>query len=223
MHAFTRKTVLVSALAVGFTATLVAGAGPAGATVSPQAVPTGDSAVSAQTAREVNELIRLNPGARQVGPASVELQKGLVATKAPARPGDVHTMGVPTKCDSGYVCMYDNAQDAWNGGGWVLGAYNCGKFNLGNLAHPMGGKWNDRISAVFNNQTGGASTAFYNFDGRFTWGVVAGQDSGHYLLNLADLNKDNIIDGIDVCSSLYDPNWQPNTPVSRWSGYNRQM
>src|SRR4051794_38659377 len=121
MRVLVRKAISISTLVTAFTASLVTGAGPAGAAVSArQDVPAVDSAVSAQTAREVIDLVRLNPGAHKVGAASVELQPGLVATALPKIPGDVHTLGAPVQCESGHLCMYENAQDAWHGGGWLL-------------------------------------------------------------------------------------------------------
>jgi hypothetical protein len=196
---------------------------PAGAAVAASPPSSSRAADAAHAADQVQELVRINPGARRLTSTSAELKPGLIATALPDGPSTKTVGGVPTNCDHGYVCMYSNAQDIAHGGGFVLAAYNCGQFNLGNLAYPGGGWWNDKISAVYNNQTAGTNASWYNFDGSNHWGLVASQGSGHYLLDLATSGKSDIIDGVDVCDEVDFQFWSPKTPLSRWSGYTRGM
>ena len=205
-----------------FPRAITATAGVATATLMSLAtVAAPASAASSTPASEATNLVRANPGARRLDATTVRLGPGLIAK---ALPGTA-TLGVPTKCDYKYVCMYSDAQDAVHGGGWLLEAYQCGYFDLGQLSYPDGGRWNDRISALYNNQTPGTGADFYNFNGSNRWDLEIGLNQGDYLLDLSTSGQgaNDVIDGIDVCDTGNIDGWRPTTPISQWVGQQKLM
>lgn len=130
-------------------------AAPARASAAPV---TGPSPVGA-TQRRVDDVLRVNPGARQVGATTVEFAPGVQMTVAAAG-----AAAADTSCASGWLCLW---QDAYRGGA-KLAFFHCNTQWLGNYSYVdyHDGKtksWRDTVSSIWNNQTGGVLSAFYNY------------------------------------------------------------
>jgi len=194
--------------AASLTAVTTAGAvfGFASGSSATTATPDQIKAATAVATRQLDDLQRRNPGARRISALSLEIAPGAVITMAPT--------GAPPGCNYGDLCVYSNARQLpLPQGGWYLHFTNCGEeWNLGNLDYPEGGKWNDKISAIYNHQTPNTTSYFYNYRGYGgIWDRVLTVYAGDYRLNLADDGVNDIIDGIHVCGSVPNP-WQPNRP-----------
>jgi hypothetical protein len=171
-----------------------------------------------RTEQKVSQALKLHPGWQRIGTDSVRSEDGMVMTFVPAtrRTGQAGVVnGPPTGCNYKNLCVYANAQDFWHGGGWYAPLYDCDNLNLGHKPFPDGGYWNDKISAIYNHQTPGTTSDFYDYSGHGTvWIHILAVSSGNYLLNLANNRAEDggplndRIDGIHVCG--YKPNpWQP--------------
>ena len=116
-------------------------------------------------------------------------------------------MNEPQRCPScRAVAKQNRALGIGSGGGYALRFSACNDYNLGHYSYPdfryvgtaAGAKWNDRISAVFDNQTSGANYAsFYNWNGS-AWDFKFGP--GHQIVfpYVGDSHNDTF-DRVDVC------------------------
>lgn len=124
-----------------------------------------------------------------------------MAAASSATVSDVHTTVSDVQlearaaegCAGGYLCLYSENDYQ----GEMLALYDCGFVDLGQIDFPGGGKWNDRMSSYINNQTGGTTSAFYNWGGSWVWYF----DSTAYdaRSELDSIGSNNIIDGVSVC------------------------
>jgi hypothetical protein len=182
---------------------------------NPLAPPEGDS-LETQAARlqwDIDDVLARTPGARQISVNEIEITPDL-HMKLPL-PGKTGTNVLDSECPFQYLCAYQHSDF----GGAELNFLTCGReWNLGRLAFPGGGFWNDKISSVINNQTPNTPSFFYDYTGSGNvWVRVLSINSGHYLRNLAfdtaegggGLN--DRIDGVHVCGSVPSP-WVPNWP-----------
>ncbi|MEV4826869.1 hypothetical protein AB0K25_00860 [Micromonospora sp. NPDC049257] len=168
----------------------------------------------------IEDVLRRTSGARQISATTIEIAPGLLMNfRSPVKDGARQADSPITalaSCNIYYVCVYTNRQY----GGEELVFTTCGReWNLGNVAYPGGGYWNDRISSITNQQSSGTTSYFYNHNGSNSWSKVVTVASGNYRSNLAlDTREDggsgspnDIIDGVHVCGAVPSP-WKPNWP-----------
>ena len=182
-------------------ATALSGAAPAAAGGKPMPAATPSQRSAAAADRQVAAVLAANPGSRRISPTSVLLAPGVVMTV----PGPVAagaTMTVPTQsggqmvvaaaaadstCASGWLCMWQHIYRA----GAKLAFYYCRTENLGNYYISAGNSWRDDISSIWNHQTGGVVSYFY--DWKLVGYVRVGSlSAGNYL---QDLTRDRAADG----------------------------
>ena len=161
----------------------------------------------------VEDILRLNPTAKQVGPELVQIAEGInLLMPRQTKAGDAEPM-VTSDCNSstGHLCVWEH----WGAFGYGLDFYYCGAddVNLAYLRYPDGARmstyvpgerWNDRISSMNNHQTAGTRANFYNWEGH--WQRVFWTFAPDNRTNLAlDKRMDNggpvndIIDRVDPC------------------------
>jgi hypothetical protein len=173
-------------------ATALSGVAPvaAGGKPMPAATPSQRSVAAALTA---------NPGSRRISPTSVLLAPGVVMTvPGPVPAGATMTVPIPdggqvtvaaadTSCASGWLCMWQHVYRA----GARLALYYCNTQNLGNYYISPGNSWRDDISSIWNHQTGGVVSYFYDWKG-LGYVRVGSLSAGNYL---QDLTRDRAADG----------------------------
>jgi Peptidase inhibitor family I36 len=198
---------LATLLAMAAIATALSGVAPAEAGGKPMPaggkptplVPSQRSAAAVD--RQVAAVLAANPGSRRISATSVLLAPGVVMTvPGPVTAGS--TMAVPTQsggqmvvaaaaadstCASGWLCMWQHIYRA----GARLAFYHCRTENLGNYYISAGNSWRDDISSIWNHQTGGVVSYFY--DWKLVGYVRVGSlSAGNYL---QDLTRDRAADG----------------------------
>jgi hypothetical protein len=236
MNAKAHRLVAVSITALILTAsTFIAGAGSASASPTPE---TGTSPGTQPGAKEYNwtnsaiaptreqlqrgidDVIARTPGARQIDRTTVEVAPGLLMRFRSLEAESDSKAESPSSpfasCNILYLCVYVDRQY----GGAELVFTVCGReWNLGNVAFPGGGYWNDRISSITNQQSSGTTSYFYNYNGSGSWSRIVTVAAGNYRSNLAlDTREDggpgspnDMIDGVHVCGAVPSP-WKPNWP-----------
>jgi hypothetical protein len=176
------------------------------ATAGGKPTPLAPSQRSAAAAnRQVAEALAANPGSRRISATSVLLAPGVIMTV----PGPVSagaTMTVPTQsggqmrvaaalpvnaCPSGYLCVWQHVYRNANQAGAVLRLYFCRTEYLGNYYISAGNSWRDDISSIWNNQTGGALSGFYDWKA-LGYRLVGYLRAPNYL---QDLTRDRAADG----------------------------
>lgn len=175
---------------------LLSVAGPAQASTTPGA----DAASRRVVQQHVADALRVNPGSRQISATTVELAPGVEMTVAGAV-----SAAADSSCASGRLCLW---QDVYRGGA-KLAFYYCKSEWLGDYSYVdyRDGKrksWRDSVSSIWNNQTGGALSAFYNYHllGDTLVGYLS---AGNYLQDLTrDASRDggswnDKIDRVTVC------------------------
>jgi hypothetical protein len=205
---------VVAVLATALSSALPAVANPAadGGTPMPAARPDGGkpmplAAPSQRSAAAVNqqvtEILKANPGSRRISATSVLLEPGVVMTV----PGPVAagaTMTVPTldgrqltvsasdsSCAYTYLCVWQHIYRNVDRPGAKLAFYFCRSEDLGRYYISAGNSWRDDISSIWNNQSGGAVSSFY--DNKGIGRVLVGRlSAGNYL---QDLTRDRAADG----------------------------
>ncbi|MFB9831667.1 peptidase inhibitor family I36 protein [Actinoallomurus acaciae] len=211
-----RRTVAAIALAVTSVAVLASAAHaapPAGARAVVAPYDFAHSTVpptAAQVKAGIDDVLRRTPGARQVGPTTIDMGGGFIV-ELPKPAGTVQPLYT---CSSGYMCVWVDRQ--------YTGTYAyfqvCGhEWDLGHSAFPGGGYWNDRISSITNPQTGSNATGyFYNYNTNGTWSKLLTVPINTHRSNLAlDSSEDGSgspndrIDGVHVCGAVPSP-WKPN-------------
>lgn len=172
--------------------------------------------------REVADVLRRTPGARQVGPSTVQVAPGVTMELAPPAPkGGVTPADLTQYCPFLYVCVFNNKNfNVGSTDGHQLNYTQCHQeVNLGKVAFPGGGWWNDKVSSIINNQTDGTNSFFYDYSGgsNGTWIPIRTVTAPDHASDLS-LEKDGSgrtlndrIDGVHVCGSPPYP-WQPNYP-----------
>ena len=195
---------LATLVVIAAIATALAGVTPATAGGKP--TPLAPSQRSAATAnRQVAEALAANPGSRRISATSVLLAPGVIMSV----PGPVSTgatMTVPTQnggqmrvaaalpvnaCPSGYLCVWQHVYRNANQAGAVLRFYYCRTENLANYNISSGNSWRDDISSIWNNQTGGVLSGFYDWKA-LGYRLVGYLRAGNYL---QDLTRDRAADG----------------------------
>jgi Peptidase inhibitor family I36 len=191
---------VMAAIATALSGVAPAAAGgkpmPAGGKPMPLA-PTQRSAAAAD--RQVTEALKANPGSRRISPTSVLLAPGVVmtipgpvtagATMAVPLPGgkQVTVAAADSSCASGWLCMWQHIYR----GGAKLAFYYCRTEYLGNYYISSGNSWRDDISSIWNNQTGGVLSGFYDWK-LAGYRLVGYLSAGNYL---QDLTRDRAADG----------------------------
>lgn len=140
-----------------------------------------------------------------VRPAASLPASAPTGAKAPARsskPADRNFAaagGSVYTCEYKYLCIW---ADAGYIAGYRIRFYDCAFMDLGAINFPTGGKWNDKVSAYVNNQTDGANTYFYNWNGVSSWIYLFGSTALDWHSNLAaDTPYNDKIDGVHVCDT----------------------
>ena len=197
---------LATLLAMAAIATALSGVAPAAAGGKPMPaggkptplVPSQRSAAAVD--RQVAAVLAANPGSRRISATSVLLAPGVVMTvPGPVAAGS--TMAVPTQsggqmivrhaadttCASGWLCMWQHVYRA----GARLAFYYCRTENLGNYYISAGNSWRDDISSIWNHQTGGVLSYFYDWKW-LGYMRVGSLSAGNYL---QDLTRDRAADG----------------------------
>lgn len=134
----------------------------------------------------VDGLLELYPGSKQFDVTSVEIEPGVVVS-LPAEDG------VQASCTYQYLCLFSNTSH----GGYKISFYTCAFRNLGNYTYPGGGRWNDKMSSLINNQTSGTRSPFYNYLGSNNWSLRFTSIAFNSRTSLGSSN--NLIDGVRVC------------------------
>jgi hypothetical protein len=163
------------ATALGGVAPAAAGGKPMPAGGKPMPLTSGQRSVAAAD-RQVADALAANPGSRRISPTSVQLA-----------PGVVMTVAADTSCASGWLCMWQHVYRA----GAKLAFYSCNTQNLGNYYISPGNSWRDDISSIWNHQTGGVVSYFYDWKG-LGYVRVGSLSAGNYL---QDLTRDRAADG----------------------------
>jgi Peptidase inhibitor family I36 len=189
---------LATLLVMAAIATALGGVSPAAAGGKPMPLtPTQRSAASVN--RQVAEALAANPGSRRISTTSVLLAPGVVMTvPGPVTAGSTMSVPVPggkqvtvaatdTSCASGWLCMWQHIYR----GGAKLAFYYCNTQNLGNYYISPGNSWRDDISSIWNHQTGGVLSGFYDWKG-LGYRLVGYLSAGNYL---QDLTRDRAADG----------------------------
>jgi Peptidase inhibitor family I36 len=179
--------------------TALSGVAPAAAGGKPMPAATPSQRSVAAADRQVAEVLAANPGSRRISATSVLLAPGVVMTvPGPVTPGATMTVSVSggrqvtvaaadTSCASGWLCMWQHIYR----GGAKLAFYYCRTENLGNYYISAGNSWRDDISSIWNHQTGGVVSYFY--DWKLVGYVRVGSlSAGNYL---QDLTRDRAADG----------------------------
>jgi hypothetical protein len=163
------------------------------------------------TQRDIADVLERTPGARQISATEIEVAPGLIMSltqRATTNVQDDH-------CQFLYLCAFAHSDF----GSPSLKFTTCGReWNLGKVAYPGGGWWNDKISSIINNQSRNTPSFFYNYTGSGNnWQRILSLNSGNYLRNLAwdtaegGGTPSDRIDGVHVCGSVPSP-WVPNWP-----------
>ena len=202
---------LATLLVMAAIATALGGVAPAAAGGKP--MPAGGKPMTATPAqrsvaaadRQVTDALAANPGSRRISATSVLLAPGVIMTV----PGPVSagaTMIVPTQnggqmrvaaalpvnaCPSGWLCVWQHVYRNANQAGAVLRFYYCRTEYLGNYNISAGNSWRDDISSIWNNQTGGALSGFYDWKA-LGYRLVGYLRAPNYL---QDLTRDRAADG----------------------------
>jgi hypothetical protein len=189
---------LATLLVVAAIATALGGVAPAAAGGRPMPLTAGQRSV-ALADREVAAVLAANLGSRRISATSVLLAPGVVMTvPGPVTAGATMTVPVPggrqvtvavadTSCASGWLCMWQHVYRA----GAKLAFYYCNTQNLGNYYISPGNSWRDDISSIWNHQTGGVVSYFYDWKG-LGYVRVGSLSAGNYL---QDLTRDRAADG----------------------------
>lgn len=174
---------MLAGLSIGLA---VVSAAPA-ASAAPQHSPASTSQAGTAASAELIDMANRMPGARWISADTVELQPGVQLSDASDDASSA------ASCRYLYICLFSGTDHT----GYRLDLTVCGGvFNLGNVAYPGGGYWNDKVSSFINNQSAGTVTRFYNWDGVSRWVYL--YSSTAYQARLT-VPYDNIMDGIDVC------------------------
>jgi hypothetical protein len=194
----TLLVVAAIATALGGVAPAAAGGKPMPAGGKPMPLTAGQRSVAAAN-RQVAAVLAANPGSRRISPTSVLLAPGVVVTvPGPVTAGATMTVPVPrsrqvtvaaadTSCASGWLCMWQHVYRA----GARLAFYYCNTQNLSNYYISPGNSWRDDISSIWNHQTGGVVSYFYDWKG-LGYVRVGSLSAGNYL---QDLTRDRAADG----------------------------
>ena len=189
---------LAAVLVTAALATALSGVAPAAAGRKPMPLaPSQRSAAAAN--RQVAAALKANPGSRRITLTSVLLAPGVVMTvpgpvtagarmTVPVRGGrQVTVAAADTSCASGWLCMWQHIYRA----GAKLAFYYCNTQNLGNYYISSGNSWRDDVSSIWNHQTGGVVSYFYDWKG-LGYVRVGSLSAGNYL---QDLTRDRAADG----------------------------
>ena len=161
--AIKRYAVLIAGVGLAAAMTLTA-AWPASA--QPARDVTGASE-QAQLQQEVDSVLRAMPGARQISQNQVAIDDFTIVTMP--LPGErvargsgepVGTLGTPN-CPSLWICVWSGT----NFDGNRLQRTTCGFDDIGKIAYPGGGFWNDRARSYHNNQSRGTRSVFFDYSG----------------------------------------------------------
>lgn len=174
------------------------------------------SAADSKLQQDMADVLSRSPGSRQISPNEIEIGPGLIMKFATY---DVGVQDLEAYCSFLYVCVFNNRNfNVGSTNGTQLNFTTCGReWNLGNVAFPGGGVWNDKVSSIINNQTTNTWSYFYDHISNNNWKRIASLNAGHHLANLAlDTAEDDgplndRIDGVHVCGSVPSP-WRPNWP-----------
>lgn len=178
------------------------------------------AATSKELRQEVADVLRRTPGSRQTGPTTIKIGSDITMELATPRTKTV-AADLTAYCPSFYVCVFNNKNfNVGSTNGHQLNYTKCGQeVNLGRIAFPGGGWWNDKVSSIINNQSTGTNSFFYDYSGgtNGTWipikTVAAPSHASDLSLETDGSGRtlNDRIDGVHVCGSPPYP-WHPNYP-----------
>lgn len=145
------------------------------------------------------EILAASPSAQQINETSILLAPGAVMTV----PGDVEpgaTFAVPAEdggelqlpaassaCTYQYICLWDGTYRS----GARLMLYYCSDQYLSSYPIRPGDDWRDNASSIWNNQSGGVVSRFYDWK-YLGYRHIGSLSAGNYL---QDLSRDPAIGG----------------------------
>jgi hypothetical protein len=163
---------------------------------------------SATVENQAADVLARTPGAKRIDRLTIQMKPGVLLTledPAAVRKAGAEAVaaGGIADCSFYYLCMWEHA--GFVGSRITFTTCGRGVEDLGHMAFPRGGVWNDKVSSIMNNQTSGTWSGFYD------WYVGGGWDDLKFLKAfgyLRDLSKDKAddgsgmndrIDGVQVC------------------------
>jgi hypothetical protein len=110
----------------------------------------------------------------------------------------VNLSSPPPTCPIGYLCLYDLPNYGSTHPSGPLKLYTCGDYSLERWNYIHGGSWRDKAQSIFNNQTGGVDSRFYDTrNGTRVWvGSLENPPDGFPTLSS---NANQRIDFVHVC------------------------
>lgn len=141
----------------------------------------------------VASLVAMTGATAQATPRDRSSQSTVVGAGSPA--GADGTVGTQAAwdCPSQHICIFSERDGLGN----MKAFFFCGFVDLGLIDYPGGGKWNDKTSSVYNNQTPNTTSILYNWNGVNNWIQVTTIGAGVKRNMSASTN--DIVDGIKVC------------------------
>jgi hypothetical protein len=124
-------------------------------------------------------------------------------------------------CKTYYLCLYENSISSVTGStsGHFIMIKSCGNYDLGHLNTTAGLPWNDRATAVYNNQSSGTTAALFNYSGTGTkWDFMMYVWQGQKIGNLTDYGFNDKADGVHVCGGGLSSPWEPTSSWD-WADY----
>lgn len=152
--------------------------------VAQAATPSEGPSASPEVEQRIAELLAANPEATRLDATSVELEPGAVLTVPD--PGGAAAV-VTSACSYYYLCMWEHVYR----GGERLALTECGLYTLTRWNVRPGNDWRDDISSIWNNQTPGTVSSFYDWSG-IAYRRIKDLSAGNYL---QDLTRDAAIGG----------------------------
>jgi hypothetical protein len=103
----------------------------------------------------------------------------------------------PSSCPYEYLCLYSGQSYT----GYELKLYTCGSFGLENWSYPAGGSWRDKARSIYNHQTPGTTSDFYDTqNGNRIWlGSLKDYDTTGAGFSTLSSKADRKIDFVHVC------------------------
>jgi hypothetical protein len=204
---FRKFTILAVIAALG---SLLSGLLPASAAAPGAVHLTSTSAFSAAQqkawlAQQVGDLMKNNPGARQVSPDSVRYKGAILGVTPPWQRNSASPDSASGVCPNNWLCLFWNTEfvsNPWDPGSWIK-FYSCGiNYNLTNYKLSGGFTWANETSSIDYPGSADGHEAKFNHDGD-RW-LYLYRD--HYLANLTKNggpsprgNSNDWITGLYVC------------------------
>ena len=178
------------------------------ASAAPADPAAADKAASVIVDKQAADVLARTPGATRIDRLTIQLKPGVLVTiEDPAAVRKVGAEAVAAggiaDCAFYYLCVW--AHSDFTGSRLTFTRCGLGVQNLGTMAFPGGGAWNDKVSSVMNNQSSGTWSGFYDWYVGGGWDDLKFLKAFGYWRNLAKDKADDgshmndRIDGVQVC------------------------